>query len=96
MLLFNIINNVLSYSEHSFLLLFFIGVRSKGLEASQVGPWMFTGVNSGREGSTKMFARKISKDHLTLLLWIVIVVLAAVGFCFYTSAPNQIPFLMRQ
>lgn len=57
---------------------------------------MFTGVNSGREGSTKMFARKISKDHLTLLLWIVIVVLAAVGFCFYTSAPNQIPFLMRQ
>lgn len=38
-------------------------MRSKDLEASQVGPWFFTGVKGGREGSTKVLARKISKDH---------------------------------
>jgi len=43
-------------------------MRSKGkfLEVSQVGLWMFMDVKGSREESTKAFARKFSKDHLTL------------------------------
>lgn len=43
---------------------YFKGKRSKGLDASQVGPWIFPGVKGVREGSMKVPARKISKRPL--------------------------------
>lgn len=48
---------------------YFTGVRSKGLDASQVGPWIFTGVKGDREESTKVFSRKISKRALDTVGW---------------------------
>lgn len=41
---------------------YFIGVRRKGLNASQVGPWIFTGAKVAGKRAQRCFPEKIQKD----------------------------------
>lgn len=42
-------------------------MRSKGLDASQVGPWIFTGVKGAGRRAQRCFPEKFQKEHQTLL-----------------------------